>query len=112
MRPQTLAAANPALVARQADLPRAQAGGGGLVAAVDGMRFVVPVPAVFARPHRKQVGSPRGLTWRNARNDQGMGREAKIVSGTVRDARHMVDVIFSLDGPDLPEIVVSATGSS
>jgi hypothetical protein len=32
------------LAARQADLPLAQAWGGGLVATVDGMRFVVPVP--------------------------------------------------------------------
>jgi hypothetical protein len=37
-----------------------------------------------------------------------MGRGAKIVSGTVRDSLHMVDVIFGLDGGELPEIVVSA----
>ncbi|TYB56127.1 Tn3 family transposase [Nonomuraea sp. PA05] len=41
-------------------------------------------------------------------NDRGMGRGAKIVSGT---SLHMVDVIFGLDGGDLPEIVVSDTGS-
>ena len=41
----------------------------------------------------------------------GMGRGAKIVSGTVRDSLHMVDVIFGLDGGELPEIVVSDTGS-
>jgi TnpA family transposase len=40
-----------------------------------------------------------------------MGRGAKIVSGTVRDSLHMIDVIFGLDGGDLPEIVVSDTGS-
>ena len=38
------APANAPLVARQAGLPLAQAWGGGLVASVDGMRFVVPVP--------------------------------------------------------------------
>jgi TnpA family transposase len=111
VRPETLAAANPPLVAWQAGLDLAQAWGGGLVAAVDGMRFVVPVPAVFARPNRKYFGSKRGMTWLNAMNDQGMGRGAKIVSGTVRDSLHMVDVIFGLDGPELPEIVVSDTGS-
>ena len=52
VRPETLAAANAPLVARQVGLPLAQAWGGGLVA-VDGMRFVVPVPAAFARPNRK-----------------------------------------------------------
>ncbi|MGE5135249.1 MAG: Tn3 family transposase [Gemmatimonadota bacterium] len=109
VRPETLAAANAPLVARQAGLPLAQAWGGGLVAAVDGMRFVVPVPAAFARPNRKFFGSKRGMTWLNAINDRGMGRGAKIVSGTVRDSLHMVDVIFGLDGGDLPEIVVSDT---
>ena len=111
VRPETLAAANAPLVARQAGLPLAQAWGGGLVAAVDGMRFVVPVPAAFARPNRKFFGSKRGMTWLNAMNDRGMGRGAKIVSGTVRDSLHMVDVIFGLDGGELPEIVVSDTGS-
>jgi Tn3 transposase DDE domain len=38
VRPETLAAANAPLVARQAGLPLAQAWGGGMVAAVDGMR--------------------------------------------------------------------------
>jgi TnpA family transposase len=111
VRPETLAAANAPLVARQAGLPLAQAWGGGMVAAVDGMRFVVPVPAAFARPNRKYFGSKRGMTWLNAMNDRGMGRGAKVVSGTVRDSLHMVDVIFGLDGGELPEIVVSDTGS-
>nr|WP_157594879.1 Tn3 family transposase [Streptosporangium amethystogenes] len=110
-RPETLSVANAPLVARQAGLPLAQAWGGGLVAAVDGMRFVVPVPAAFARPNRKFFGSKRGMTWLNAMNDRGMGRGAKIVSRTVRDSLHMVDVIFRLDGGELPEIVVSDTGS-
>lgn len=110
-RPETIGPANAPLVARQAHIPLARAWGGGLVAAVDGMRFVVPVPAVFARPNRKFFGSKRGMTWLNAINDHGVGRGAKVVSGTVRDSLHMVDVIFGLDGGDLPEIVVSDTGS-
>ena len=51
------------------------------------------------------------MTWLNAMNDRGMARGAKVVSGTVRDSLHMVDVIFGLDGGELPEIVVSDTGS-
>jgi hypothetical protein len=51
------------------------------------------------------------MTWLNAMNDRGMGRGAKVVSGTIRDSLYMVDVIFGLDGGDLPEIVVSDTGS-
>ncbi|WP_440107909.1 Tn3 family transposase, partial [Streptosporangium sp. H16] len=110
-RPETLSLANVPLVDKPAGLSLAQAWGGGLVAAVDGMRFVVPVPAAFARPNRKYFGSKRGMTWLNAMNDRGMGCGAKVVSGTIRDSLHMVDVIFGLDGGDLPEIVVSDTGS-
>ncbi|GAA3618344.1 hypothetical protein GCM10022419_124870 [Nonomuraea rosea] len=62
-RPETLSLADAPLVAWQAGLPLAQAWGGGMAAAVDGMRFVVPVPAAFARPNRKFFGSKRGMTW-------------------------------------------------
>ena len=110
-RPETLSAANTPLVDAQAALTLARAWGGGMVAAVDGMRFVVPVPATFARPNRKYFGSKRGMTSLNAINDRGMGRGAKVVSGTIRDSLHMVDVIFGLDGGELPEIVVTDTGS-
>ncbi len=51
------------------------------------------------------------MTWLNAINDHGIGRGAKIVSGTVRDSLHMIDVIFGLDGGELPEIVVTDAGS-
>jgi hypothetical protein len=47
VRPETLAAANAPLIARQAGLLLARAWGGGLAAAVDGMRFVVPVLAAM-----------------------------------------------------------------
>jgi Tn3 transposase DDE domain len=110
-RPETIGPANTPMVARQAGIALAQAWGGGMVAAVDGMRFVVPVPALFARPNRKFFGPKRGMTWLNAISDQGMGRGARVVSGTVRDSLHMVDVIFGLDGGELPEIVVSDTHS-
>jgi len=64
-RPETIGPANTPMVARQAGIALAQAWGGGLVAAVDGMRFVVPVPALFARPNRKFFGPKRGMTWLN-----------------------------------------------
>ncbi|WP_182900989.1 Tn3 family transposase [Microbispora sp. H10830] len=51
------------------------------------------------------------MTWLNAVNDQGIGRGAKVISGTIRGSLHMVDVIFGLDGGELPEIVVTDTGS-
>jgi len=55
LRAENYAAGNPHLVAKQAGIGFAQALGGGLVAAIDGMRFVVPVPSVYARPNRKYL---------------------------------------------------------
>jgi Tn3 transposase DDE domain len=53
MSAETYQAANPFLVAGQAGIPLAQALGGGMVAGIDGMRFIVPVPSIYARPNRK-----------------------------------------------------------
>ena len=44
------------------------------------------------------------MTWLNAINDHGMAG-CRVVSGTVRVSLHMLDVIFRLDGGELPEIV-------
>jgi hypothetical protein len=46
------------------------------------MRFVVPVPTIYARPNRKFFGPKRGITWLNMINDQAAGLGAKVVSGT------------------------------
>ena len=108
---ENLASANAPLVARQAQIPFAQALGGGLVAAVDGVRFVVPVPSVCAGANRKYFGTKRGVTWLNMINDQAAGLASKVVSGTVRDSLHVIDVIYSQDGGQRPDIVVTETAS-
>ena len=103
--------ANAPLIDAQAGIPFAQVLGGGLVAAIDGMRFVVPVPSVYARPNRKYFGPKRGVTWLNMINDQAAGIAAKVVGGTVRDSLHVVDVWYSQDNGQRPDIIVSDTGS-
>ena len=103
--------ANAPLIEAQAGIPFAQALGGGLVAAIDGMRFVVPVPSVYARPNRKYFGTKRGVTWLNMINDQAAGLGAKVVQGAIRDSLHMIDVWFSQDGGQRPDIIVTDTGS-
>jgi hypothetical protein len=62
---ETFSLANAPLIDAQAGIPFARALGGGLVAAIDGMRFVVPVPSIYARPNRKYFGPKRGVTWLN-----------------------------------------------
>jgi TnpA family transposase len=111
LRPETYALANPPLLARQGGIPLAQAWGGGLVAAVDGVRFVVPVPSVFARPNRKYFGPNRGVTWLNAINDQSAGLSAKVVSGTARDSLHLLGRPVQPGGGPRPEVVVADTAS-
>jgi TnpA family transposase len=103
--------ANAPLIDAQAGIPFAQALGGGLVAAIDGMRFVVPVPSVYARPNRKYFGPKRGVTWLNMINDQAAGLGAKVVQGTIRDSLHMIDVWFNQDGGQRPDIIVTDAGS-
>ena len=85
--------------------------GGGHGAAIDGMRFVVPIPTIYARPNRKYFGARRGVTWLNMIRDQATGLAAKVVSGTARDSLHIIDVIFNHDPADRPDIIVTDTGS-
>ncbi|NKY60933.1 Tn3 family transposase [Nocardia flavorosea] len=111
LRFDTLAAANTALVEAQARIPLAQAWGGGLVASVDGLRFVVPVRTIHARPNAKYFGRKRGITWLNMINDQAAGLAAQVLSGTPRDSLHAVDVVLRQSGGTVPEAIITDTGS-
>jgi len=111
LRAANYTAANPHLIARQAGIGFARALGGGLVAAIDGMRFVVPVPSLFARPNRKYFGPKRGMTFLNAINDQAFGIGHKIVAGTDRDCLHVIDLFFGSGAANLPEVLITDTGS-
>ncbi|MGH3193122.1 MAG: Tn3 family transposase [Streptosporangiaceae bacterium] len=44
-------------------------------------------------------------------NDQAAGLGAKVVQGTIRDSLHMIDVWFSQDGGQRPDIIVTDAGS-
>jgi TnpA family transposase len=104
-------AANPHLIAQQAGIGFAQALGGGMVAAIDGMRFVVPVPSLMAKPNRKYFGPKRGMTFLNMINDQAFGTGHKIVAGTDRDCLHAIDLFFGSGTANLPEVLITDTGS-
>ncbi|WUF07139.1 Tn3 family transposase [Streptomyces sp. NBC_00485] len=58
LRLATYRAANATLITHQASIGLAQVWGGGLVASVDGMRFVVPVPSVYARAEPQVLRAP------------------------------------------------------
>ncbi len=91
VRLDTLAAANASLVDYQATLPLAQAWGGGEVASVDGLRFVVPIRTLNAGPNPKYFGIGRGVTYLNMVSDQYSGLHGMVVQGTVRDSLYVLD---------------------
>ena len=111
LRADTHAAANVRLIVAQATVPIAQAWGGGLLASVDGLRFVVPVRTINAAPSPKYFGHRRGLTWLNAVNDQVAGIGAKVVPGTPRDSLHILDVLLNLDAGPKPDMIATDEAS-
>ena len=111
LRTDTLAAANARLIETQAGIEVARLWGGGLVASVDGLRFVVPVRTLDAGPNPRYFGHRRGVTWLNAINDQVAGIGAVVVTGTMRDSMHVLDVILGRDGGPPPGLIATDTAS-
>jgi TnpA family transposase len=111
VRAETHAAANARLIEAQAGIEIAQLWGGGLLASVDGLRFVVPVRTINAAPSPRYFGLKRGGTWLNAINDQVAGIGAVFVPGTRRDSLHILDTLLNLDAGPKPEMVTTDTAS-
>ncbi|GAA3517806.1 hypothetical protein FHR32_007197 [Streptosporangium album] len=111
LRADTIAAANAALITAQGRIELAQRWGGGMLASVDGLRFVVPVKSINTGPSPKYYGYKRGLTWLNAVNDQVAGIGAMVVRGTPRDSLFTLDTLLNLDGGVWPEMVATDNAS-
>ncbi len=102
LRAEDFAVANTPLVEAQPAIALARAWGGGLVAAVDGIRFIVPCAASTPDPTRSTSGRRRGATWLNLVNDQGIGLAGKVVSGTPRDSLYVIDLIYRQEAVSAP----------
>lgn len=102
---------NARFIAYQDGIAVARTWGGGLVASVDGLRFVVPVHSLHSAPAPQYFGFKRGMTWLNAVNDQVMGIGATIVPGAPRDSPYILDALLNLDGGPKPEMIVTDQGS-
>lgn len=111
VRADTIAAANAALITAQSRIELAQMWGGGLLASVDGLRFVVPVKSINTGPSPKYYGYKRGVTWLNAVHDQVAGIGAMVVRGTPRDSLYTLDTLLNLDGGVKPEMVATDNAS-
>lgn len=86
VRAETHAAANAILVQAQREVPIVALWGGGLLASVDGLRFVVPVQTI---------------------SDQVMGIGQMVVPGTPRDSLFILDTLINIDAGPKPEVVTT-----
>lgn len=111
LRADTIAAANAALIEAQARVPIVQYWGKGLLASVDGVRFVVPVRSINAAPSPKYFAEKKGITWLNAINDQVIGMWQMVAPGTPRNSLFILDALLNLDGGVKPEMVATDNAS-
>src|SRR5208283_2894325 len=86
IRPETIAAANAAIVAAHSRLDIVRHWGAGEIASADGMRFVAPSSAIHAGPNPKYYGQERGVTWYNMISNQFSGLAGAVIPGTLRDS--------------------------
>jgi TnpA family transposase len=111
IRDETLTAANVVLVREQSKLALARLWGGGEVASADGIRFVVPVRTIHARPNPKYFGIGRGLTLYNVLSDQFSGLNAIPVPGTLRDSLVLLAVMLEQQTDLQPTQIMTDTGA-
>lgn len=111
IRAETLTRANARLVKAQSDIPLAQEWGGGHVASVDGLRFVVPVRTINAGPNPKYFNRERGVTFYNMTSDQGTGLNGIIEPGTIRDSLLILAVVLGQQTHLEPTEIMTDTGS-
>ena len=114
LRAETLTNANAKLVNYHSTLSLPKKWGGGEVASADGMRLVVPIPTINARPNRKFFGlTKKGLTWYNFISNQYTGFHAIVVPGTLRDSIFVLEGILEQQTNLNPtEIMTDTAGAS
>ena len=94
IRAETITQSNALLVKRQSNIPLAKEWGGGHVASVDGLRFVVPVRTINAGANPKYFNRGRGITYYNMTSDQCTGLNGIIEAGTMRDSLLLLAVVL------------------
>ena len=112
-RSETLIRANARLVDHQTAIPLAGMWGGGEVSSADGMRFVVPVQSIHARPNGKYFGRGRGVTYYNFTSDQFAGFHHIVIPGTLRDSMYILQGLLEQETSlNVKEIMADTAGAS
>jgi len=111
LRPETLAAANARIVDFHAKLGLAERWGGGEVASIDGLRFVVPRRTIHAAYNRRYFDRRRGVTLLGTTADHYAGLHTVVITGTQPDAPYILDGLLDPQTGVRPrEIVTDSAG--
>src|SRR6266487_3284294 len=111
VRAETITRANACLVQAQRDIPLAQIWGGGYVASVDGLRFVVPIRSANTGPSPHYFGQGRGVTYLNYTSDQFTGLGGLVIPGTIRDSVYVLEALLEQESGLTPTEIMSDSGS-
>ena len=109
VRPETLIAANARIVDYHASLWLAELWGGGEVASIDGMRFVVPYRTFHARFNRRYFHRRRGVTALGTTADHYAGIHTIVVPGTQPDWLYLLDGLLDPQTSVQPTQIMSDT---
>jgi TnpA family transposase len=111
LRPDTIAAANARIVDYHAKLALAERWGGGEVASIDGLRFVVPRRTIHAAYNRRYFDRRRGVTALGATADHYAGLRTIVIPGTHPDAPYVLDALLDPQTSVRPrEIMTDSAG--
>jgi hypothetical protein len=109
IRPETLIAANARIVDHHADLELATRWGGGEVASIDGLRFVVPNRTIHAGFNRRYYHRRRGVTALTTTADHHAALHTVVVPGTQPDALYLLDGLLDPQTSVRPREVMTDT---
>ena len=109
VRPDTLIAANALIVDYHAKLPLAIEWGGGEVASIDGLRFVVPRETIHARRNPRYFHRRRGVTALGTTADHYAGIHLIVVPGTPRDGTYLLDGLLDPQTSVRPQQIMADT---
>jgi len=109
IRPETLIAANARIVDYHAALELATRWGGGEVASIDGLRFVVPNRTIHAGFNRRYYHRRRGVTALTTTADHHATLHTIVVPGTQPDALYLLDGLLDPQTSVRPREIVTDT---
>jgi hypothetical protein len=109
LRADTIAAANARIVAYHAKLALSQRWGGGEVASIDGLRFVVPRRTIHAGFSRRYFDRRRGVTALGTTADHYAGLRTIVIPGTQPDAPYALDALLDPQTSVRPREIMTDT---